>query len=86
MSTNWFEKSNESAFTISQVQTYSIIDAPASTLELFAHPLLKACMLQPMNLHLLGLLYIIKLNANSENPAYDVVFNPKCQDVYALWK
>ena len=76
MSTNWCEKSKESATTISQVQILSIIEAPASTLKLFAHPLFKACMLKPMNPHLLGKLYIIKLSDNSENPAYDVVFNP----------
>ena len=30
----------------------------------------------------LALQYILKLKANPENPAYDVVFNPKHQDPY----
>ena len=30
----------------------------------------------------LALQYILKLQANPENPAYDVVFNPKHQDLY----
>ena len=31
----------------------------------------------------LALQYILKLKANPENPAYDVVFNPKYQILYA---
>ena len=32
--------------------------------------------------HKLALQYILKLSANPENPAYDVVFNPKHQELY----
>ena len=31
----------------------------------------------------LALWYILKLKANPENPAYDIVFNPKYQNLYA---
>ena len=38
----------------------------------------------------LALQYILKLKANPENPAYDVVFNPKHQELYknerAIWR
>ena len=31
---------------------------------------------------LLALQYVLKLKANPENPAFDVVFNPKHQELY----
>ena len=56
----------------------SIIKASASVLEHFAHEAHET----PLEIRKekLALQYILILKANSGNPAYDVVFNPKYQN------